>query len=85
MLMAEANVFSKRTIHGFFRGSERVKYSDLRNFSKNVCSFPFNLYIFLLGFLRLLRAPHARGVHDQIFSKKPKNWRHTHGKKDDCV
>jgi len=27
MLLAEANVFSKRTIHGFFRGSERVKTS----------------------------------------------------------
>jgi hypothetical protein len=54
-------------------------------FKAKGCPFPLFLCNFTLGFLRLLRAPHARGVHDQIFSKKPKNWRHTHGKKDDCV
>jgi hypothetical protein len=47
------------------------------NFSKNSRSSTLNLYIFSIGFLRHGCAPHARGVYDQIFSKKPKNWRHT--------
>jgi hypothetical protein len=60
----------------YFKANANI--ARLRDFFKKNVVLPRSIFIFFsTDFCATGVVPHARGVYDQIFSKKPKNWRHT--------